>query len=48
MLNLKDVVVASHSDEPVTLRVEERGPGVVTASVLQDKHADIEILNPDL
>ena len=48
VLNLKDIVVASHSDEPVTLRIEERGPGVVTAAVLQDKHADIEILNPDL
>jgi len=45
---LKDVVVISHSDEPVTLRIEERGPGVVTAAALQDKHADIEILNPDL
>ena len=48
VLNLKDVVVVSHSDEPVTLRIEERGPGVVTAATLQDKHADIEILNPDL
>ena len=41
VLNLKDVVVISHSDEPVTLRIEERGPGVVTAAALQDKHAAV-------
>jgi DNA-directed RNA polymerase subunit alpha len=47
ILNIKDLVVRSHSDEPVTLRLDVRGPAEVSASDLQ-KHQDIEILNEDL
>jgi DNA-directed RNA polymerase subunit alpha len=47
ILNLKDLVVRSHSDEPVTLRLDVRGPASATAADLQS-HADIEILNPEL
>jgi DNA-directed RNA polymerase subunit alpha len=47
ILNLKDVVMRVHSDDPVTLRCDERGPGEVTAGKLQ-LTADVEILNPDL
>ena len=47
MLNLKDLVVVCHSDEPVTLRLDASGPGTVTAADLSE-NADIEILNPDL
>jgi len=47
ILALKDIVVRSHSDEPVTLRLDVRGPAEVTAGHIQ-KHADIEILNEDL
>jgi DNA-directed RNA polymerase subunit alpha len=47
ILNLKDIVLRVHSDEPVTLRCDERGPGDVTAGKLQ-LTADVEILNPDL
>ncbi len=47
ILALKDVVIRSHSDEPVTLRLDVRGPADVTAGDIQD-HSDIEILNPDL
>ncbi len=47
ILNLKDLVVRSHSDEPVTLRLDVRGPASVTAADLQS-HADIEVLNPEL
>ncbi len=47
ILNLKDIVIRSHSDEPVTLRLDVRGPATVTAGQMQ-QHADIEILNPDL
>jgi DNA-directed RNA polymerase subunit alpha len=47
ILNLKDLLVRVHSDEPVTLRVDKRGPGDVTAADLQVT-ADVEILNPDL
>jgi DNA-directed RNA polymerase subunit alpha len=46
ILNLKDIVIRSHSDEPVTLRLDARGPAEVTAAQIQ-KHADIEILNED-
>jgi DNA-directed RNA polymerase subunit alpha len=47
ILNLKDVVLISHSDEAVTLRLDVRGPAEVTAGDIQTT-ADVEILNPDL
>lgn len=47
ILNLKDVVLVSHSDEAVTLRLDQRGPGEVTAGDIQVT-ADVEILNPEL
>jgi len=47
ILNLKDLVVISHSDDPVSLRLDARGPAEVTAADLAP-NADIEILNPDL
>ena len=47
ILNLKDLVLRVHSDEPVTLRCDERGPGEVTAGNFQ-LTADVEILNPEL
>jgi DNA-directed RNA polymerase subunit alpha len=46
ILNLKDIVIRSHSDEPVTLRLDVRGPAEVNAALIQ-KHADIEVLNED-
>jgi DNA-directed RNA polymerase subunit alpha len=45
ILNLKDIVLRVHSDEPVTVRLDKRGPGDVTAGDLQVT-ADVEILNP--
>src|SRR3954452_24990577 len=47
ILNLKDLVLQLHSDEPVTLRLDARGPAEVTAADMQP-HADVEILNGDL
>jgi DNA-directed RNA polymerase subunit alpha len=47
ILNLKDIVLRVHSDEPVTLRCDKRGPGDVTAGDLQ-LTADVEVLNPEL
>ena len=35
ILNLKDLLVRVHSDEPVTLRLDERGPADATAADLQ-------------
>jgi DNA-directed RNA polymerase subunit alpha len=47
ILNLKDLVLRCSSDEPVTLRLDTRGPGEVRASDVQ-LTADVEILNPEL
>ncbi len=47
ILNLKDLLVRVHSDEPVTLRLDVRGPADATASDLQ-LTPDVEVLNPDL
>ncbi len=47
ILNLKDLVVICHSDEPVSLRLDIKGPAKVTAADLQGS-ADVEILNPEL
>ncbi|HMJ78191.1 MAG TPA: DNA-directed RNA polymerase subunit alpha [Iamia sp.] len=47
ILNLKDLVLTSESDAPVTLRLDVRGPAEVTAADLQ-LTADVEVLNPEL
>ncbi len=47
ILNLKDVVLRCHADDPITLRLDVRGPAEVTAADLQ-QHADIEVLNTEL
>src|SRR5205809_5047528 len=47
ILNLKDLVLTSESDEAVTLRLDVRGPADVTAGDIQTT-ADVEILNRDL
>src|SRR5213080_4010539 len=47
ILNLKDLVLRVESDEPVTLRLDVRGPATVTAGDIQP-NADVEILNSDL
>ncbi|WP_334143315.1 DNA-directed RNA polymerase subunit alpha [Rhabdothermincola sp.] len=47
ILNLKDLVLRVFSDEPVTLRLDVRGPADVTAADITP-NADVEILNPEL
>ncbi len=47
ILNLKDLVLRCESEEPVTLRLDKRGPADVTAADIQVT-ADVEVLNPDL
>jgi DNA-directed RNA polymerase subunit alpha len=47
ILNLKDLVLRCSSDEPVTLRLDKRGPAEVRAADIQTT-ADVEVLNPDL
>jgi DNA-directed RNA polymerase subunit alpha len=47
ILNLKDVVLTSSSDEPVVLRLDMRGPAEISAGDIRCP-ADVEILNKDL
>jgi DNA-directed RNA polymerase subunit alpha len=47
ILNLKDLLVRVESDEPVTVRLDKRGPADATAGDLQ-LTSDVEVLNPDL
>jgi DNA-directed RNA polymerase subunit alpha len=47
ILNIKDLVLTCSADEAVTLRLDARGPGEVTAGDIQTT-ADVEILNPEL
>jgi len=47
ILNLKDLVLRCESEEPVTLRLDKRGPGDVTAADIQTT-AEVEVLNPEL
>ena len=45
ILNLKDLLFRVHSEEPVTIRLDKRGPGDATAGDLQVT-ADVEVLSP--
>ena len=47
ILNLKDIVLTSESDDPVTLRLDAKGAGVVTAGDIECP-SDVAILNRDL
>ena len=46
MLNLKNVHLKVHSDEPIELRLEKKGAGTVTAADIKTT-ADVEVVNPD-
>jgi DNA-directed RNA polymerase subunit alpha len=47
ILNIKDIVVTSTGDEEITLRLDVRGPAVITAGDIKCP-SEIEILNKDL
>ena len=47
IMNLKELVVRSESEEPVTVYLKAKGPGSVTAGDIAPP-AGVEILNPDL
>jgi DNA-directed RNA polymerase subunit alpha len=47
ILNLKDVVLTSDSEEPVVLRLDARGPADITAGDIKAP-SEVEILNKDL
>lgn len=46
MLNLKNVRLKVHSNEPIELRLEKKGAGVVTAGDIKTT-ADVEVINPE-
>jgi DNA-directed RNA polymerase subunit alpha len=46
MLNLKSVRLKVHTDQPVELRLEKKGAGVVTAGDIKTT-ADVEVINPE-
>lgn len=45
MLNLKNVRLNVHTDEPIELRLEKKGAGAVTAGDIKTT-ADVEVINP--
>ena len=47
ILNLKDLVLVVETADPVTVRVDVRGPAEVTGADLKTT-ADVEVLNPEL
>ena len=47
ILNLKELVIRSEAEEPVTVYLKAKGPGAVTAGDIAPP-AGVEILNPDL
>jgi len=47
ILNLKELVIHSEADEPVTVYLKAKGPGEVTAGDIAPP-AGVDILNPDL
>ncbi len=46
MLNLKNVRLKVHTDQPVELRLEKSGAGTITAADIKTT-ADVEVINPD-
>ena len=46
MLNLKNVRLKVHSDQPIELRLEKKGAGPVTAADIKTT-ADVEVINED-
>ena len=47
MLNLKQLRLKSHSQEPIKLTIESKGEKTVTAADIS-KNSDVEIINTDL
>jgi len=46
MLNLKGVRLNVHTDEPIELRLEKKGAGVITAGDIKTT-ADVDVINPE-
>lgn len=46
MLNIKNIRLKVHSDEPIELRLEKKGSGAITAADIKTT-ADVEVVNPE-
>ncbi|MBF0243665.1 MAG: DNA-directed RNA polymerase subunit alpha [Planctomycetes bacterium] len=46
-MNIKNLCIRMHTDEPVKLKLKKKGPGEVRASDIS-QHQDIEVINPEL
>jgi DNA-directed RNA polymerase subunit alpha len=46
LLNLKNIAIKLHGREEVTLRINKKGAGIVTAGDIESEH-DVEIVNPE-
>ena len=46
MLNLKNVRLKVHTDQPIELRLEKKGAGTITAGDIKTT-ADVEVINPE-
>jgi len=46
ILNVKELVVLKHVDNPVAIRIDAKGPGEILGSDIETG-ADVEIVNPD-
>lgn len=46
MLNLKNVRISMHGDEPIELRLEKKGAGPITAGDIKTT-GDVQIINPE-
>ncbi len=45
-LNLKGVAIKMHGRQEVTLKLNKKGPGPVTAGDIETEH-DVEVVNPE-
>ncbi len=46
ILNLKELAIKTHTDEPIRLSLSKKGEGPITAGDFE-KNADLEIVNPE-
>jgi DNA-directed RNA polymerase subunit alpha len=46
LLNLKGLAIRMHNKDEATLRIDKKGPGLVTAADITSDH-DVEIVNPE-
>ena len=48
ILNVKSLIVRSHSEGPSVIRIVKQGPGEVTGKDVTDNQSHVDVINPDL